>query len=724
MAANKSSITKRSEGHSVDAKSLILKYKAYLIILFVVVLLEVFLFNSKSFAFIGGGYDEVNLPVTSAEVSGGDFRDNSVSSTIQRGYFNLEFTNLNMPVKNIYVDIRLNGGVQQKDIDVRFKDSTYSSDYRYSWTQSDATVINGIDRSNYITVNTSGDVSALKLSMYVDEGELITVNSVTVNKSVPFHFSIVRFAGICIFLWAVYALWTSKKLKESYEDKENLCINVISIVTAVVVLLMYFFTYIGNTASGYSLFETLGGFQNGNQISQEIVDAFEAGQVSLLQEPSQTLLSLENPYDYSLRTDAGVNYEAWDHCLYEGKFYSYYGIGPVLTLFLPFHMLTGYYFSTPWAVLIYSVIGVIFLTGLYNAVVRRFFSNVQSNMIIMGHFMLMASSGIFFSVIRPMFYEIAIASAFAAVAAGAYFLISSNIIGEGKIKYGRLAAATACLGFAVLCRPTTAVYCVASLAFIYFGFRKQLSEDKSNKAKAKYLLSAIIPYVVFGGIQMWYNYARFDSPLDFGINYSLTINDFTQSEFHLHFAVLSFFGFLFAMPELVPNFPYVTSKFNNLNLTGFYFVDDSSHPGLTIGALARALPIFSYFLGFKAVKKLEKGKKMMPAVLIVLTCIVAPAAIIFASWESGYAIRYFADFSWQLLIGALAIAFFLFGKCINEGVKRIAEGTFIAMTVLCLVINAGQIYNFLLAAADLSSFVSSEWECKLYAFARLFDFWR
>lgn len=708
-------------------KNFLLKYKGYFIIFIIVVLLEVALFNCKSFALIGGGYGELNMPSVIAQISNGEIVNGVVRSTSERNYITLEFQGFDRPVKNLYLDVEFNDKVLEKDVEVRFKDSTYSEDYRYSWTSADATVINGSDRSNYITLNTSGNVSALRIKIYVDEGEQVIVNSVTVNKPVPFNFSVVRFLAICLFMWGAYALWTSNSLKKSYKEKETLCINVFSVVTAVVVLLMYFFTYVGNTASNYSMLETLGGFRNGNQISQEIVDAFEAGQVSLLKEPSETMMSLKNPYDYSQRMDAGVNYEAWDHCLYEGKYYSYYGIGPVLTLFLPFHMLTGYYFSTNWAVLIYGIIGVIFLTGLYNAVVRRFFAKVQSNMVIMGHFMIMVSSGIFFSIIRPMFYEIAISSAFAAVAAGAYFLITSNVIGEGKLHYGKLAAATACLGFAVLCRPTTAVYCVASLAFIWFGFRKQQQEDKFNKGRKGwliYLASAIVPYIVFGGIQMWYNYARFDSPFDFGINYSLTINDFTQSEFHIHFAVLSFFGFLFAIPQIIPNFPYVTGDFNKLNLTGFYFVDDSTHTGLTIGALFRALPIFSYLFGYKALKKLEKGRRLAPTVLVVLTCIVAPAAIVFSSWESGYAIRYFADFSWQLLIGALAIAFFLFAKCENEGVKRIVEGVFIVMTVLCLIVNAGQIYNFLVAAADLSSFVSNEWECKIYAFARLFDFWR
>lgn len=706
-----------------QAKKAVIKYRAYLIIFAVVLLLEVFVFNCKAFSLIGGGYDALSLPAQTAASVTGEITEDGVKGS--NGSIILEYKGINCRVKTIYIDMELSGNIIEKKVDVDYKDATYSSGYRYPWTESEINIINGNNRSQYMTLNVSGDVSDIKIKVNLGEDESAVIRSVGINRPVPFRFSIVRFLILFLLICGIYVLAASSVLQKNYEDNKLLCGNVFAVMTVAVILLMYFFTYIGNTSGNYSLFETLGGVDSGNQISKEIVDAFEAGQVSLLKEPSDTMLSLENPYDYSQRIAAGVNSEAWDHCLYNGRYYSYYGVGPVLTLFLPFHKLTGYYFSTAWAVLLYGIVGVIFLSMLYEGLVRRFFGKVRSNIIIMGHFMIMVSSGIFFSVIRPMFYEIAIASAFAAVAAGFYFMITANVIGGGEIKYSRLALSTACLGFAVLCRPTTAVYCVASLAFIWFGFRKLIKEEKvkSLKNRCSYFICALVPYVAFGGFQMWYNYARFDSPLDFGIKYSLTINDFTATEFHVHFAVISFFAFLFAVPQIIPNFPYVSGEFSKLNLNGFYFVDDSGTKGLAIGALFRALPLFSYLLSFKALKKLEKGKRLIPSVLIILTCIIAPFAIIFSTWESGFAVRYFADFSWQILTGALAIAFFLFGKCKNEGVKRIAEVAFIVMTALCLIVNAGQIYNFLKAAAQLSGFISEEWECRILAFSRLFDFW-
>lgn len=702
------------------------KNKAYIIIIAAVLLLEVFLFNYKSFM-ITGAYTERMIPAaSSSNVVSGTFDNKGAVGAENGGVIELELKNLGMKVKTIYVDLKLSNNIIDKKVEIGYKDSTYSEEYRTAWSQSEAVVINGNDRSRYITVNLSGEVKDLRVKVYAGTDEAIKIQSITLNKKVPFHFSIVRFLIILFVSLGVYMLYSCKKLRNSYAKEEKLCKNVFLVMTMATVLLLMFMAYLANSAKSVSMLNALKGSGSGNQISQEIVDAFEAGQVSLLKVPSETMLSLENPYDYSQRTAAGVNNEFWDHCLYDGKYYSYYGIGPVLTLFLPFHKLTNRYFSTIWAVLIYSIIGILCLSKLYELLIKKFFKDIDAGMAIMGHFMMLVSSGIFFSAMRPLFYEIAISSGFAAVAAGACLLISSNVIGEGNIKYGRLAAATSCLGFAVLCRPTTAVYCVASLAFIYYGFVKQLkadSEAKNNTGRIKYLCAALLPYMAFGAIQMWYNYARFDSPLDFGINYSLTINDFTASEFHLHFAVISIFAFIFAAPQVMASFPYVTGSFDKLGLNGFYFVDDSAASGLMIGALYRALPIFGYVFGVKALKKLEKGKRLAPLIFIILTCIVAPLAIVFSTWESGFAVRYYADFAWQMLIGALAIAFFLYIKCKNDDVKKIVYGAFIVMTVLCLIINAGQLYNFEYTISGLGSLVSDAWQCRIYSFARLFNFW-
>ena len=105
--------------------------------------------------------------------------------------------------------------------------------------------------------------------------------------------------------------------------------------------------------------------------------------------------------------------------------------------------------------------------------------------------------------------------------------------------------------------------------------------------------------------------------------------------------------------------------------------------------------MFSYLFAGKALKQVEKKKRPVVATLIGATCVLMPLIIIFSSWESGYSVRYNADISWPLITGALLIAFTLYNNCQSESVKKILKYVFLVSTVLCIYVNAAQIYSFM-----------------------------
>ena len=106
--------------------------------------------------------------------------------------------------------------------------------------------------------------------------------------------------------------------------------------------------------------------------------------------------------------------------------------------------------------------------------------------------------------------------------------------------------------------------CTNKGRFVYAGFKKygkdKKKEERTFKFYLPYLACAFIPYIVIGSVQAWYNMARFGNPLDFGIEYSLTINDFTRSQFHTHFAAVGFFAFLFQLPVFTESFPFFKAE--------------------------------------------------------------------------------------------------------------------------------------------------------------------
>lgn len=575
---------------------------------------------------------------------------NAIISNSGRTY---EFLNLDERVGTIALDvINVNGGETKVVIDAA--DET-NSEYRYGIIQ--GIVLYGYDRTENIVCNLSGKVSKLKINFKTDSADEI----------IAWIFTAVL-VGLALLITNVYR----------YADKEH-----------------DFFDDWKNAG--------------GNQITKELVEAFEAGQVYLDIDMNETLGELENPYDWSMRTDEIGDYP-WDHLLYEGKYYSYYGIAPLL-IFLPYHLITGGYFPAVWAIWLFGCIGICFLTAFYLSFMKKFFPKIRTSLLLMGLFIISLSNGIWFTFNKGNFYEIAQNSGFACVTAGAYFLISSNVIGREKINKIKLATSSVFLSLGVLSRPTLAVYCFVALIFIGAGYVKQKKEGRV----ISYFLCALLPFVIFGGIQMAYNYLRFGSVMDFGIQYSLTINDFTKTEYHTHFVFIGLWNYLFALPVFKENFPFfIPSSVETFNPNGYYFIATASAVGLFI----KALPMWSYLFSSKAYRLSSGKNKKLYAIMITAGCVLAPLIIICSVWESGYGARYCVDFAWQMLMGALIIAFVIWEKA-KDNTKRHLNSLMVFAGVVCLVLVSSQTICWILDGT-----LSESGKMSILNFGRLFEFWK
>lgn len=643
-----------------------------------------------------GGYEEQKLDLSRADGANITYNDDG-TITLGEGYAELEFTGIDARVGSIGFDIDFGDSKKGGKVCADFADAT-SSYYRKNLTR----LTIGKNFDNVMVCNFSGDVSRLRFEISLDDYQSATLKGITLNQSIsPIH--IAEIVGLW-FLVAlgltilIYMIANPVGARKKFSENRVGCARVAAFITAAAMVFTVCLT-VTNVMKGWS--NTYYSFtsQEGNQISKELVDAFEHHQVNLLEEPSEDLLKLDDPYEYVKRdAEVGSGNFLWDHCFYNGKYYSYYGIGPVLALFLPYHLITGYYFPSGWATLMFSLIGILFLTKIYLAVIEKKFRDLPTNTVTAGLITLQLSSGIMFSAARPLFYELAIASGFMCVAIGAYLLITSNILWDGKISYVRLGFASFFLGYAVLCRPTLAVYCIAALFFFAGGLKKALDGlEKRQKTRTffKYAAVALVPLGIIALGQMTYNYLRFDNPLDFGIQYSLTINDFTRAEFHWKYVLINMYAYLFNMPHFTPRkFTYLASSAERFGINGYTFFDDAGKNLVSVGIIYRALPMFAYLFSGKALQRVEKKKRVLPILLIGVTCILMPLAIIFSSWESGYAVRYNADFSWQMVIGALVVAFTLYKSIKSESTKKLVDLIFTFSTVVCVYVNIAQLIAF------------------------------
>ena len=643
-----------------------------------------------------GGYEEQKLDLSRADGANITYNDDG-TITLGEGYAELEFTGIDARVGSIGFDIDFGDSKKGGKVCADFADAT-SSYYRKNLTR----LTIGKNFDNVMVCNFSGDVSRLRFEISLDDYQSATLKGITLNRSIsPMH--IAEIVGLW-FLVAlgltilIYMIANPVGARKKFSENRVGCARVAAFITAAAMVFTVCLT-VTNVMKGWSTTHYSFTSQEGNQISKELVDAFEHHQVNLLEEPSEDLLKLDNPYEYVKRdAEVGSGNFLWDHCFYNGKYYSYYGIGPVLALFLPYHLITGYYFPSGWATLMFSLIGILFLTKIYLAVIEKKFRDLPTNTVTAGLITLQLSSGIMFSAARPLFYELAIASGFMCVAIGAYLLMTSNILWDGKISYVRLGFASFFLGYAVLCRPTLAVYCIAALFFFAGGLKKALDGlEKRQKTRTffKYAAVALVPLGIIALGQMVYNYLRFDNPLDFGIQYSLTINDFTHAEFHWKYVLINMYAYLFNMPHFTPRkFTYLASSAERFGINGYTFFDDAGKNLVSVGIIYRALPMFAYLFSGKALQRVEKKKRVLPILLIGVTCILMPLAIIFSSWESGYAVRYNADFSWQMVIGALVVAFTLYKSIKSESTKKLVDLIFTFSTVVCVYVNIAQLIAF------------------------------
>ncbi|WP_044974380.1 hypothetical protein [Ruminococcus sp. HUN007] len=684
-------------------------------IILVSLALEIFVFNINSAHLLSGKYSKVVFDLHAAELQNFD----PVTMTNEgSGQTVIEYKNVNIPVGTLTFNA-FSDKKSRVSFSVDMSDDTHSGSYR--WGAAKAEVINGNRRSRTVPCNFSGNVHDIRFVFSTDENEKVTVSSITANEPVRFRFSVIRFALMLLSAFIVYSLTSEKVLFRPYAEVQKITDISALAFTAVIILLGLFIANMGRyTDENHSMAKDFA-LEGGNQITQELVDSFEHGRVDIMTDMNPKLLELGNPYDWSQRTDEVGSYP-WDHLLFNGKYYSYYGIAPVLLVFLPYHLLTGYYFPSVWAVFFFGMFGTLFLTKFYLCLADKFFRNISASLVLSGFFIMQLSSGILICNISPLFYEIAQSAGFLCTAAGAYFLISSNVLGEGKINKFRLAVSGIWLSLGVLSRPTIAVYCLAAMLLVYAGAKKQnaLYDKKSGKSRVVFLLpylaAALVPYIVIGSVQAWYNAARFGNPLDFGIQYSLTINDFTRSEYHTHFAVIGFLAFLFQMPVFTEYFPFFKAESIHLfDAQGYYFIAT----GAALGLIWKALPVAAYSASFKAYRLTENRNRTLYSLIILSVCIICPFAVIFSIWESGFAARYCVDFIWQMITGALVICFIVYSHCASN-TKVHLNRLMTASLALSVVMNLTQIWSYVKPEEGFST----EWQANMLSFARLFEFWR
>jgi len=682
-------------------------------VLIITSVLELTLFNFPVYHLWFGNYKEMELDISEASIECGIRNDDGSIVVGNQAEMIVTFDDINMPVGTVKSELEFGSeNIKEAQYVIDIKDDTQSKNYRYNIANS--RIVEKREKSQTIICDFSGNISDMRVKFTPkNSNDEIFLKKIYVNTDVPIDISVIRFLFITLVPIFIYAVMREKFMQKEFSGNRKFCKISSAIITAVCCAIVFSVITYKLSDKGWK-----GEFKQttGNQMTQELVDAFENGQVNLLAEPSDDLNALENPYDRDERDSSGAN-ALWDHVYYNNNYYSYYGIAPVILFFLPYHKLTGYYCPDSLALLVFSVIGIAGLTSLFWSFIKKWFSDISTGIYITCLILIQTASGVWFSIGRAWFYETAMAAGFAFLSWAVFFLFESNIIGKEKISLWKTAAASLFSAIAVLCRPTLVLYCICTAVFMLMAFSKS---GKTLKNRVTYLMCAFLPMVCLGCVQMWYNYARFDSPFDFGIQYSLTINDFTNSQYHTNFVLMAWFNYLFNAPVFSASYPFIGTEFQTLDTNGFFYADYLATSN-TSGLFFLALPMFAYILSGQAVKRLpDRRTKVNSMIYFGIPCVLIPVVIIASVWESGYAVRYMLDFSWEMIIGALAIIFFLLRKTQNQTIKKLIKAFLCFSMVWALIVSGVQSVNQAFRYAEYHY----EYPEIAYSIEQIFAFWK
>lgn len=354
--------------------------------------------------------------------------------------------------------------------------------------------------------------------VFRDVSEPVCVSSVTASNVKPFSFSLLRYLGLSVILCLLAAIRIFRWYRLCYDRSSLMHKEVIAILLLICIGALLTVCPVWNAR--LHDYDPSVGVDDYDPYAQTF-DAWQHGQLHLNVEPDPILLELENPYDRSAREAAGAE-EEWDKAFYNGKYYSYFGIAPVIFVYYPIWLCTGKIPDTGFAAAVFSVCGMLFLFLLVLTLVRKYCRRVNFLLLLSGLVCAAAVSGLFLCAHYADRYYVAIAAGICFLYLFLWLGLEASMAQSSRTRCLLLAGCGTAIAAAVLSRPMTVLYAVLLVPpFWQLIRRKDLSIHKKTAA----VCSFAVPLLIGAGVTMAYNAARFGSPLDFGSTYQLTVSN-------------------------------------------------------------------------------------------------------------------------------------------------------------------------------------------------------
>ncbi len=367
---------------------------------------------------------------------------------------------------------------------------------------------------------------------------------------------ILLFAGIILILISAFFL-----------KKPTLVFNVESAKTLFLITHIWGFIFIT-----YAWFITYGNFSTWNHTTHyytQLADGFNNGQLYLERKPNRALIETADLNDPNSRPT--FDREIWDLSLYKEKFYLYWGPIPALII-APLQLLLARSITDIYLVYFFAIGLLIFNTLIILKLQRAFFPKLPAWNLFICIPLIGFIAPIPWSLNIPQVYE-------AAIGAGQFFLMGGiyfSLLAFGKTPSHKthLFLAGLCWACSVGSRAINVFSVIFCVLLICYWIASESTKPLNLK---KYIWDISAPFIplIFGALAIgWYNWARFDSPFEFGLRYQITIfnlNKHLDWIFQADYFFLNLYHYLFQPFEFISQFPFIKPIINtNFPETYFY----------------------------------------------------------------------------------------------------------------------------------------------------------
>lgn len=535
------------------------------------------------------------------------------------------------------------------------------------------------NQKHYINFNTNAKCKEIQIEL-ITQTE-IQIDNIIINKC-NFEFNIYR--AFLLFLAIIFII--KVKDRSIYEVKydKNSKVQNYAFSLNLIVFLAFIAMYVIYEYNFNEFFVLPEEFNREDSVIMQ-AEAFASGKIELLEEPSDALKNMENPYDNVKRREENIPF-LYDVAYYDGNYYNYFGIAPIITLILPFRLMTGMYAHTYIFNFVFIFIAVLALYIFYKKLVDRYIKEISLCNFYLGFYAILFGSNIL-TLLRGAKYDIVVSAGIA------FILISINlamtIYENKKYKYVKLILLGVTTALIVLSKPNLIVYYLIILFFVYSSMR-----EKTAKEKIKDGVFIMIPLIFFAVFQMTYNYIRFDNVLEFGATYQLTDANMTVCmSFTFGKILAGFFEYILRLPRIVPfNFPFIFANTETSLMT----INEVCYEARLVGLIA--IPILWIYLFSNNILKKEKDKSL--EIFIKMISIVTIITIIITTCCGGICEAYCVDFKLFLCIGAVILGLKFVDKNkdkteINKLFLILTLATIFIMIPISLTTEANFLMNFM-----------------------------